>query len=129
MSLEAAIYDRLRGQPAIASKVGTRIYPSGQVPGNTPLPMLTQEISSGSRDGLLNGRCALMNYQVAVTGAAESQATLRALMDAVQESLDVWRDGRVNFSRLTGKSTTANPELPELFMESHTYSVWFVNEI
>jgi hypothetical protein len=131
MSIEAAIYDRLYNQSGIRGLTGTRIYPAGQAPANATLdaPLLTHEIQSMQRPGILNGRCPVANYQVRVTGFANSHATMKVLMDGVANALDVWKDGRVIMSSIQERATNPQEEQPESFSESHVYSVWYQTEV
>jgi len=131
MSLEAAIYDRLYSQAGIRGLTGTRIYPAGQMPANVQfdLPTLAHEIQSTQRPPILGARCPVANYQIRVTGWANSHVTMKALMDGVANALDIWKDGRVVMSSLQERNTNANPEQPEAFSESHVYSVWYQTEV
>ena len=130
MSVEAAIYNRLQSQSGIANRVGTRIYPAGTAPQDAPLPFIQHAIQSGTRDGTLSGRQPLVNYSVQITGFMASHADMRGVMDKVLDSLDGWAwDGRIQRCRFVDKNTNDNPEQPELYSESHTYSLWYVNEI
>lgn len=129
MSIEAAIYDRLHSQSGIAGMVGTRIYPAGQPRQDAQLPLVTYQIDNKTRPGLLNGKCPAANYQIRVTGFALSHVEMKTLMGLVADALDVWKNGRVIFSSMQDEGTVSNEEAPELFSESHTFSVWYQTEV
>lgn len=130
MSLESDLFTRLTEQAGIADIVAKRVYPGGQPPQDTAgsigsNPLLTQEILTGNEPGIMSGSCGAENMQVSIRGWTMDQAAMRRLMDAVRSALHRWKSGRVINCRFVDRSSEPNEAFPDVFVESHTYSVWY----
>ena len=103
MSFETDIVARLRAAPGVTSIVGSRIY-AGLAPQDAPLPRLTYfAIGGGDEVVDLLGASGLAEVRLQVDAWADRYSTIRALADAVRESLHMAsRFGVVQLARLIG---------------------------
>lgn len=94
MSVETAIWRRLRDDPGVSALVGQRITPvkRGTTDGWEQLPAITYQRISNQRWHDSQGLGGLARPRVQLTCWGSSWSSARSVADAVRRALEGWKD-------------------------------------
>ncbi len=90
-SLEALLFARLTGAPAVAAAVQTRVYP-GDAPQGAALPHLVYSRAGGGRVRAMGSDTGVEPVRVQIACKAIGFDAVLALAEAVKAALKDWRD-------------------------------------
>lgn len=109
MTIDVAIYDRLRASTPVSTFVLDRIYPGGRAPQNVQSPWITflrdntaPVVAMGQDTGLVRVEYEVVCYSDASVGGGFTE--VRLLADHVIAALNRWRDSTGNASVLVDSS-------------------------
>jgi len=125
--IEAALYDHLRTDPAIAARVGDRIYPA-PLPQDVTLPAVTY-----SRDGAIDtetlddGQTAFTGAEIQVDAWADDYQQARQLAAEIHAALRNYR-GMMGAVRVAAVFRQAEIDVYESsvggYRRSQSYTLW-----
>jgi len=124
--MEQELVELILSEDEITDIIDDRIFPHGQSPQDTALPCLVYQVSGIYRPVVLGGQSVdLVQYQVSITGMTKDENDLRDLMDALETLLHNHTSGNLKSITVQEIASNPNPDDPETFSETHSYSVWF----
>jgi len=125
---ETRLVAKLKGTSAIATLIGTRVYPMIR-PQSAALPCIVYEISTDRPSNHATGTSGTSEMTIALDCVASTYAGAKALGDAVATAISGWNDGSSCVWHLESQSDEMGPlaagqEVPDFYVVSQDYTVW-----
>ena len=111
---EAFLYQRLTGQTAVSSQVGTRVYPL-LAPSGTPMPLIIYQRTGVERPQSLAGNVGNPVVTLQLTTYGTSYTSVKSIARAVRLAVDNWTGttASVTIQRTTLISEADGVDMPQ----------------
>lgn len=93
-SAEQAVYDRLRGDTALADLIGDRLWPD-ESPQDPEFPFVLYQRMSAEKVGTLAADTGLRKAEIAIDVFGQSAVGQQAIGALIESRLDSWKDEAV----------------------------------